>query len=151
MVNLSGTNIASGIVPFTSDDNFPTHYSQYGKGGWRETSTISERDSIPEARRVVGMSVYVVATDKLYILKGGITNDKWVEFTTSSESPYKPFVYEQAIPNNRWEINHKLGYYPNVSIVDSAGTIVEGDVQYIDKNNIVVEFSAPFTGKAYLS
>lgn len=77
MTNIKGTNVASGIVPFTTEDNFPTHYSKYGKGGWREVNTIAERDDIPEARRSVGMIVYVVDNNIAYILKGGITNDNW--------------------------------------------------------------------------
>ena len=64
---------------------------------------------------------------------------------------YKSFVYEQALASNRWEVNHKLGRFPSVTVVDSAGTTVEGDIQYTDNNNVVIEFSAPFTGKAYLS
>ena len=64
---------------------------------------------------------------------------------------YKSFVYEQALASNRWKVNHKLGRFPSVTVVDSAGTTVEGDIQYTDNNNVVIEFSAPFTGKAYLS
>lgn len=148
MVKLLGTNIASGIVPFTSEDSFPTHYSEYGKGGWREVSTIEEMNSIPLARRKIGMAVYVEDVDTIYILKGGITNDCWVSLESSQATT---FVFTQASSSNRWEINHKLGKFPSVTVVDSAGTTVIGDVQYIDNNNVVVEFSSPFTGKAYLN
>jgi hypothetical protein len=148
MVKLLGTNIASGIVPFTSEDSFPTHYSEYGKGGWRETETLEEMSNIPLPRRKIGMAVYVSETDKIYILKGGITNECWVTFESTQVTT---FVFTQASSSNRWEINHKLGKFPSVTVVDSAGTTVIGDVQYIDNNNVVIEFSSPFTGKAYLN
>ena len=61
------------------------------------------------------------------------------------------YVHNQDIASNSWAINHNLDYYPNVSIVDSAKTTVVGDVQYIDTNNLVINFTDPFAGKAYLS
>ena len=60
MSNIKGTNVAAPIVPFTTDDNYATHYAQYGKGGYRTVQTIEERDSIPEARLEEGMLAYVV-------------------------------------------------------------------------------------------
>lgn len=151
MANIQGTNIAAGIAPFTTDDTYATHDSKYGKGGWREVDTITERDSISQDRRSIGMAVHVLENQTVYTLKGGTTNDKWSILNLPSIDPYKSFIYEQALPSNRWEVSHKLGRYPSVTVVDSAGTTVEGDIQYIDNNNIVIEFSAPFTGKAYLS
>ncbi len=70
MSNLSGTNLASKIVPFTSDDTYPTHDSLYGAGGHREVNTLIERDSIPSARLRVGMTVYVDETALTYRLTG---------------------------------------------------------------------------------
>ena len=39
-MNINGTNIAAGIVPYTTEDTFATHDSLYGKGGWKEVDTI---------------------------------------------------------------------------------------------------------------
>ena len=60
MSNIKGTNVASPIVPFTTDDTYATHEAKYGKGGFRTVQTIAERNSIPEARLEEGMLVYVV-------------------------------------------------------------------------------------------
>ena len=57
--NLKGTNVSSGIVPFTDQDKYPTHYAKYGKGGYVSVQTISERNSIPKERKEVGMICYV--------------------------------------------------------------------------------------------
>lgn len=61
------------------------------------------------------------------------------------------FVFDQAAPASTWIINHPLGGFPAVSIVDSANTVVFGMVTYISEEQITVEFSAPFSGKAYLT
>ena len=61
------------------------------------------------------------------------------------------FVFSQNQASNRWEIHHELKKYPSVTIVDSAGTVVIGNVQYVDENNVVCTFSAPFSGIAYLN
>ena len=61
------------------------------------------------------------------------------------------YTHNQDVASNSWTINHNLDYYPSVSIVDSAGTSVFGDVQYIDLNTVIVNFTDPFAGKAFLS
>jgi hypothetical protein len=43
-------------------------------------------------------------------------------------------------------VGHGLGKYPAVTVMDSADNQVEGDIQYVDLNNLTVTFSAPFSG-----
>lgn len=61
------------------------------------------------------------------------------------------YVHTQSVPETAWAINHNLGKFPSVSVVDSGGSVVIGDVQYIDDDNVVVRFTAAFGGKAYLN
>lgn len=61
------------------------------------------------------------------------------------------YLHEQNAFSNVWTIVHNLGYAPNVTVSDSAGTTVEGDIQYVDGVSVTIQFSAPFLGKAYLS
>ena len=84
--NLPGTNVTSCIVPCTEDDNYATHDSLYGKGGWREVRTIEERNAIPMERRKLGMPVFVTQQNKLYILKYALNNACWYEFNPSDIS-----------------------------------------------------------------
>lgn len=58
-VDLYGTRVGSTIVPFTADDTYATHDEQYGKGGYRTVESIDARNTIPYARRTVGMLVNV--------------------------------------------------------------------------------------------
>lgn len=67
----------------------------------------------------------------------------------SGGSTTVPFF--QTIPSNAWAINHNLGRFPSVTIVDSAGTQMYGAVEYIDDNNILISFSSALAGTAYLN
>lgn len=59
--------------------------------------------------------------------------------------------FEQPIASDVWTINHNFPYIPNITTVDSTGREVEGDVVYTSATQIVVTFSAPFAGSAFLS
>lgn len=61
------------------------------------------------------------------------------------------YVHTQSVPSDTWTINHTLPYKPNVTIVDSAGSVVHGNVDYVGDSQVVVTFSGGFSGKAYLS
>lgn len=61
------------------------------------------------------------------------------------------YVFNQPSPTSTWTINHNLNGYPNVTVVDSAGDVCYGNVQYVSSNQVVVVFSAAFSGSAYLS
>jgi hypothetical protein len=49
------------------------------------------------------------------------------------------------------EINHNLGYHPNVTIKSSAGDILETGIDYNNVNTITLTMAQPFSGTAYLS
>lgn len=60
-------------------------------------------------------------------------------------------VHTQNTPSNSWVVDHNLQYFPNVTVVDSGETQVEGNVIYNNINRVTIEFSTAFSGKAYLS
>ena len=78
-----------------------------------------------------------------------ITAAELDEFASGSGDKFYP--YEQMAPATTWSINHNLGKFPSVTVVDSAGTVVGGDVTYNDANNVTLTFTAAFSGKAYLN
>lgn len=61
------------------------------------------------------------------------------------------YVFTQSTPSATWTINHDLNKYPSVSIVDSANDEVIGEVNYTSTTQVVVSFSAAFSGKAFLN
>ena len=61
------------------------------------------------------------------------------------------YRHVQTLPEGVWLITHRLDFFPNITVVDSAGGVVEGEIDYIDRNTMRLRFSEPFAGEAYLS
>jgi hypothetical protein len=66
-------------------------------------------------------------------------------------SSFQYFVFNQNNPSATWTITHNLGRRPSVTVVDSAGTVVIGEVTYTSDNALTIQFSAGFSGQAYLN
>lgn len=85
----------------------------------------------------------------------GPKTDTWPATGTSMRGPEGPaggtWEYVQVSPATVWTIAHPLPYRPNVSYVDSAGSVVVGDTAHPSAGVIVATFSAPFAGTALLS
>jgi hypothetical protein len=64
---------------------------------------------------------------------------------------FPAYRHMQATPATVWTVIHNLGFRPNVTVVDSGGTEVIGNVHYVDDNTVQLTFSAAFGGEAYLS
>jgi len=63
---------------------------------------------------------------------------------------YSHYVHPQLAPSTHWTVVHDLGRYPQVAVVDSANTVVYGEVHYLDLDSVLLIFSASFSGTAYL-
>lgn len=61
------------------------------------------------------------------------------------------FIFDQGLPITVWNINHNLNKYPSVTVVDSGNTVVVGQINYTDLNNLILTFNSAFSGKAYLN
>jgi hypothetical protein len=62
------------------------------------------------------------------------------------------YVHTQNVASSSWSVTHGLGFIPNITVIDSAGSVVEGSYTYSeDGNTVTLSFSSPFSGKAYLS
>ena len=61
------------------------------------------------------------------------------------------YTHNQSATSNVWSITHGLSFYPNVTVFDSADTMVEGAVLHNDENSLTITFSAQISGKAHLS
>ena len=72
-------------------------------------------------------------------------------FTLSSGLADKTFEFTQGTPATTWNIQHDLGKFPSITVIDTADTVVTGQYEYIDNNNVTLTFSAGFAGKAYLN
>lgn len=68
-----------------------------------------------------------------------------------SDTGESTYIFTQLSPKSIWTINHNLNKYPSVTVTDSGGNTVIGDIKYIDKNNITISFTAAFAGIAYFN
>jgi len=60
----------------------------------------------------------------------------------------KTFNYNQGLPSATWIITHGMNKYPSVIVINSTGDMVEGHIEYVDKNNVILTFSGAFSGDA---
>lgn len=66
-------------------------------------------------------------------------------------SPTVAYHHVQGTSSATWVINHQLGWQPNVTVQDSGGSIVEGEISYTTETSLTITFSGAFSGNAYLS
>lgn len=63
----------------------------------------------------------------------------------------RTFIYTQSTASTIWRIPHNLNKYPAVTVKDSNGNIVIGELDYTDTNNVKITFSTAIGGTAYLN
>jgi len=60
-------------------------------------------------------------------------------------------IHTQGVASAAWSVVHNLAKFPSVTIVDTGGSEVEGEVTHTDVNNLTITFGAAFSGKAYIN
>lgn len=63
----------------------------------------------------------------------------------------KNYLHVQGTPATVWTIQHDLGKYPSVTVIDSSGQEMVGTVVHNSINQTVVTFTASFSGQATLN
>jgi hypothetical protein len=85
---------------------------------------------------------------------GGMAFDEFYGialYAGNAENGDKNYIYTQNTPSAVWNITHNLDKYPSVTAVNINNIVYYGNVTYIDTDNLTIEFSAGFSGKAYLN
>ena len=120
---------------------------------------ISEQNDIDKFGHFT-IDSYTQKTPGVYTLtltsltgNGSFDVDKFYDFAvfTLSSQGAPTFVFTQGVPATTWNIQHNLGKFPSVSVINNNNIVINGEVTYIDNNNVQLNFSAGFTGKAYLN
>ena len=73
-----------------------------------------------------------------------------VSFNTTGVGD-KTYVHYQNTASDTWVVQHNLGKYPAVQIIDSAGTFTVGQVVHDTINQLTLTFNGSFSGTAYLN
>lgn len=106
-----------------------------GNGGTYDELTDTPNTKIGNALKLV--RVNAAETGHEYVDPGNLGND---------------LNYSQAFSSVSTVVCvHNLGKIPSVTVVDSSGNIVYGDITYTDLNNLTITFNTAFTGTVYLN
>jgi hypothetical protein len=60
-------------------------------------------------------------------------------------------IFNQDTPATTWSIVHDLNKFPSVTVVDSSGNVVIGEIVYLGPISLTITFESSFSGKAYLN
>jgi hypothetical protein len=130
------------------EENVVVELGTSGPQGGRGTGILNGTTAPDNTIGIVGDFFLNTTNMNLY---GPKTESGWgspVDLVGSQELGY---VHTQSVPASTWNITHGLGFTPNITVVDSGGTVVEGSYNYPNNNSVVLTFTGSFTGKAYLS
>lgn len=117
-----------------------------GPQGPRGTSLLN---GVGEPTSSIGIEGDFYLDTISYELYGPKTNGTWGTGTRLRET--LGYVHNQTLSSTTWTINHNLTFVPNITVVDTFGTVVEGSYDYPNDSTVVLTFSSPFSGKAFLS
>ena len=120
---------------------------------------ISEQNNISTFGHFL-IDSYTVSTAGFYTLNltniGGSGNLKellyydFAVFTLPSKVVHD-FTFTQPTPSVEWAIQHNMDKFPSVSVVNNNNILMYGNTTYVDTNNLIITFTAGFSGKAYLN
>lgn len=77
-----------------------------------------------------------------------LTDDGLVPKTGDKTYTYE---HEQTTPSDIWLIDHPLDKKVSVTVTDSAGTVMEGQITLNTGSQVEIKFNVPFWGYAYLN
>lgn len=58
------------------------------------------------------------------------------------------YQHDQTVPASTWIINHNLGVYTSLTLIDPEGEIMHADVEWGSLNTTTVTFPGPQAGTA---
>jgi len=61
------------------------------------------------------------------------------------------YVHDQGVPSAEWTVNHNLNKKSSVTVVDTAGTVIIGQIKYNSVNQVTLTFKSAFSGKAFFN
>ena len=141
-VDAGGQNVVDFVNYLVDSDILISEQNNIGEFGHYKTTAYTDN----------GNGFYTLALS--YIGGDGVLVDQAyydiANFVLDSASD-KNFVFTQATPSATWSIQHNLNKFPSVTSVNNSNIKMFGEVTYVDENNLTINFSAGFSGKAYMN
>jgi hypothetical protein len=137
----------------TIDTPIPEVKEIYESGGFRLEATFG--NTVPTIIDKIKQAIDGPMTEKAFIPSKTSELENDAGYVTQDDvntiAQDKSYTHEQLSPAAQWIIIHNLDKYPSVTIVDSSGKIVFGDVKHESINKVTLSFTAAFSGKAFLN
>jgi hypothetical protein len=130
------------------EENVVVQLGTSGPQGGRGTGILNGTSAPNNTIGIVGDFFLNTTNMNLY---GPKTDSGWGTPTDLVGSQELGYVHIQSVPSAVWNVTHGLGFTPNITVVDTAGTVVEGSYNYPNSNTVVLTFIGAFSGRAYLS
>ena len=109
------------------------------------TSTEGESIRVRDLEVITNLS----SLDKVMVVTE--SEENLVTVQTLSDVVDKHYTHTQDVVSDIWTIQHNLNKMPSITVIDSAGSEVFGEIDYVDENNVTLTFTGAFSGKAYLN
>jgi len=130
------------------EENVVIELGTSGPQGARGTGILNGTTAPSNSIGIIGDFYLNTTNMNLY---GPKTESGWGSPTDLVGSQELGYVHIQEVASATWNITHGLGFVPNITVVDTAGTVVEGSYNYPNSNTVVLTFVGAFSGRAYLS
>jgi len=130
------------------EENVVVELGTSGPQGGRGTGILNGTTAPNNTIGIVGDFFLNTTNMNLY---GPKTESGWGSPTDLVGSQELGYVHIQSVPSAVWNVTHGLGFTPNITVVDTAGTVVEGSYNYPNSSTVVLTFIGAFSGRAYLS
>jgi len=142
-VDSGGQNVVDFVNYLVDSDILISEQNNIGEFGHYKITAYTDN----------GDGFYTLALS--YIGGDGVLVDQTyydvANFVLASESEDKNYVHAQAVPSATWNVQHNLNKFPSVTSVNNSNIKMFGEVTYVDENNLTINFSAGFSGKAYIN
>ncbi len=130
------------------EENVVIELGTSGPQGARGTGILNGTTAPNNTIGIIGDFFLNTTNMNLY---GPKTESGWGSPTDLVGSQELGYVHIQEVASATWNITHGLGFTPNITVVDTAGTVVEGSYNYPNSSTVVLSFVGAFSGRAYLS
>jgi hypothetical protein len=150
--------MAENIVKITEQIN-KVVLSSPGPQGPRGKSILSGPSAPLDSVGIEGDFYFNTTTNEFYGPKLSITTWSGANKIDLATKDDIAFVYSwemsqvQGPVNGVYSvvINHNLGFGPNVTVISSAGDVLETGIDYNSLNRLTLTMAQPFSGTAHLS
>ena len=135
---------ADGSVVFTGTVNFE---NQVTNSNGQELVDIQAYENPTKFIELLDTPETYGTAGQIPIMDSTGTALVWSDIHTED----KHYTHDQGMPALVWAVVHNLDKYASAVVADSAGTIVIGQIDYIDLNSITITFNASFSGSAFIN